>query len=848
MRSRWSAPAALQLALVVLAFALAPLSAAAQAPGRILGSVTTQDGAPITGAQVSVTGTRLGTLTGVDGQFVLTGVPAGMQQIRVTFLGFREVTSPVQVNAGEASTVNVRMDGQPVQLGGVVVSAARRAQRITEAPAAITTITPEVLDNAPGNTWASALKQVPGLDFIQTGMTTAAVNARGFNSSFNNRMLMMEDGRIAVLPENGLPVGSFTAIPKVDLAGIEVLVGPGAALYGADASSGVVNLQTKDPRRFPGTTVEITGGQRGGDGSLARDSRNYFNVQARQAGVRGNLGYKVAAEYQDADEWENVLTYNIAGVPNRGTVAVRETDLGANSIDFRSRVMRGTGSLVHYQGNNQLEFSAGASQSDGVGQTNVGRNQLRGWGYNFAQARYATPRLFFNAYRAQSTSGESFAINRYADAWARNPNLSPDSLRMLSDWPSDGRLYAAEFQNNFRLLPLLNTQFVWGAQYRQDVVSSKRQWLTDRLTGEDLSIRQMGIYGQSETPLMPWLDVVLAARVDDHESYDTQFSPKAGLVFKPADNQALRVTYNRAFKSPTTLQTSFHIPDWTAVISIFGNTGGYRVFNNAAGTGTPVATYEPLRPEENTTWEVGYKGVLGNRIFLDVTGYRSQYQGFMSPLAIISNPYAVVNGQAAPTFAFTADGRPVDNSKLVLTYFNLGEATLQGVDAGINFFLSPKVTLNGTVSLIDLESVDVPAGREEATALNAPKRKMTLGATFREIGNFQGGLALRHVTDYHFQSGINTGVIPAFTTTDLTVGYRIRPMNTTMTLGVNNLLGCSQRLDAEGIGYRYAPTDARRLSPINKDRHCGFNVRHQEMINMPAIGTMVFLGARYHIQ
>jgi outer membrane receptor for ferrienterochelin and colicins len=833
----------LSLAVLALALALSPTALQAQATGRILGTVTSENGAPVYGAQVNVVGTRLGALTNHSGQFVITTVPAGRQTVRVTSVGSREATAPVTVQAGAAVTVALQLQGQPVELGGVVVSAARRAQRITDAPATITRIEPDVIDNAPGNTWASALKQVVGLDFIQTGMTSAAINARGFNSSFNNRMLMMEDGRIAVLPENGLPVGQFTAIPKIDLAGIEVLVGPGAALYGADASSGVVSLQTKDPRRFPGTTVEMTGGNRSGETTAGENPRPYFNIQARQAGVIGNLGYKVAGEYQQADEWQNVLSYTIANVPGRGNVTVRETDLGPNSIDWRSKVIRGTGSLVYYQGANQLEFSAGASESDGVGQTNVGRNQLLGWGYNFVQGRYTTPRLHLNLYRTQSTSGESFAINRYADAWARNPSLSPDSLRMLSDWPSDGRMYAAEFQNNFSLPTLLNTQLVWGAQYRRDVVSSQRQWLSDRLTGEDINISQYGVYGQTETPLMPWLDLVFAARVDDHENYERQFSPKAGVVVKPAQNQAVRFTYNRAFKSPTTLQTNFHIPDWTAVVAIFGNTGGYKVFNNPQGTGTPLVTYDPLRPEENSTLEVGYKGVLGDRLFVDIAGYRSKYEHFLSPLITVSNPY----GGANATYAFHPDGTPVDNSKIFLTYINLGRATISGVDAGVNYYLSRKLTLNGTVSLLELDDVEVPQGREEATSLNAPATKWTVGASFREIGNFQGSASVRHVNSYYFRSGINAGVIPTFTTSDLSLGYRIQPFNTTLTLGVNNLFSCSQELDENGVGFKYEAADALRRNPTNKKRECGVNKRHQEMINMPAVGTMVFLGARYHL-
>jgi outer membrane receptor for ferrienterochelin and colicins len=818
--------------LLALALALLPAAALAQAPGRILGRVTDAQAMPISGAQVTVVGTRLGTLTNANGQFVLAGAPAGTQEVRVQFTGYGTVSRTVSVQGEQAATLEVQLQGEAIQLGGVVISASRRAQRITDAPATITNITPEVLESSIGNTWAQALTQVKGLDYIQVGMTSVALNARGFNSSFNNRMLMMEDGRIAVLPENGLPVGQFTAVPKVDLAGVEVLIGPGAALYGADASSGVVTLMSKDPRQFPGTTLEVTGG-----------NRSYFDVQARQAGVvNDRWGYKVSGEFQRADDWEHSQSYTIGNVPGRGAVVVPDTAMGINSIDWGAGVVRGTGSVIRYFEDGQLELSAGASQSDGVGQTNVGRNQLRDWGYNFAQARFSNRNWFLNAYRAQSTSGESYALNRYADAFARNGSLSADSLRMLSDWPSDGRMYAAELQNNFEVPSLLNTRFVWGAQYRNDVVSSKRQWLTDRLTGEDLSIRQVGVYGQVETPLMPWLDVVLAGRYDSHENYDAQFSPKAALVLKPVENQAFRVSYNRAFKSPTTLQTSFHIPDWTAVVSIFGNTEGFSVKN---ASGATVATYDALQPEENVTWEVGYKGILGDRLFVDVAGYRSTYENFLSPLVVISNPFAGANA----TFAFDAQGAQIKNqagiAPITLIYYNLGRAEIFGTDAGVNYYLTPRVSLKGTLSWLKADTVEVPKGREEATSLNAPNMKWTLGANFTDVANFQGGATLRHVGGYYFRSGINMGRIPTFNTLDLSLGYKLPSYNTSLSVGISNLFSCSQD-DEKAFDYD-RKADPLLTTPINKESKCGFGLKHQEMINMPSIGTMVFVGFRYHM-
>lgn len=75
---------ALRAVLIALAFLVAPATADAQSTGRIMGTVTGQDGSPVYGAQLNVVGTRLGTLTNAAGQFIITSVPAGPQQRRVS--------------------------------------------------------------------------------------------------------------------------------------------------------------------------------------------------------------------------------------------------------------------------------------------------------------------------------------------------------------------------------------------------------------------------------------------------------------------------------------------------------------------------------------------------------------------------------------------------------------------------------------------------------------------------------------------------------------------------------------------------------------------------------------------
>lgn len=808
--------------MAVVILALTPLGALAQGPvGKIVGTVADDEtGNAVVGAQVSVVGTRYGALTDPQGRFVIEGVPEGTYELRASHVGFRPVRlGEVTVRAEEDAMVAMALVSTPIELGGVVVSAGRRPQRITDAPATITKIDARVIESSPGNSFLGALKQVKGIDFVQVGATSVGINARGFNSSFNNRMLMMEDGRISVLPENGLPVGQFTATPKIDLASIEVLVGPGAALYGADASNGVVTLQTKDPREYPGTTVEVTGG-----------SRDYKNVQFRHAGTRGSFGFKAAGEWQMVEDFQDTVFYG----------ALVETGVGGN-VNWRSSVARGVGGVTYYRDDSKVEVSAGMSQSDGVGQTNVGRNQLDDWRYNYVQAKATLPRWFFNLYRAQSQSGKSYAINRFTQNKAAlekaGASATDEQIRLMSDWPSNGRLYAAEVQNNFTVPALLGTSFVWGAQVRRDVVSTDGEWLTDRLTGKDVEIGTAGVYAQTETPVMPFLDVVLAGRYDRHDNYDPQFSPKVALVAKPAEGHALRVSYNRAFKSPTILQTNFYIPNFIPGFAVLGNTTGYTV---KKADGTVLAEYGAVVPEENETWEIGYKGVVRNRLFVDVAGWRADYRDFISPLQLVNIPALGSLAYRGGTELVVDDA---GKSQAALIYFNLGNAELRGADAGVNFLLTRKVNLKATYSLTDLvsiEKVDIKnfaglpdtAKIRELSSLNSPERKWTLGADFTDLHKTSGGVTVRHVDEYFFASGINKGVIPTFTTVDANLGYKLPWFDTQLTVGVSNLFTCRG-------------ADARREGDTDK---CGFGEDHLEMINMPRTGTMLFIGMRYQTQ
>lgn len=820
-------PVILRMARVFRAFGalcLLPAALAAQS-GSITGTVTGAAGAPLADALISLSGTGLSTATRLDGRFALAGVRPGTYSLVVRRIGYAPKTvTGVSVIANGSATVTVALEAAAQQLGGLVVSASRRVEKVTDAPATITRLESDAFSNASGNGINGALKQVMGIDYIQVGMTAVAINARGFNSSFNNRMLQIEDGRVAQLGENGLPIGTFSPIPRVDIAAVEVLVGPGSALYGPDASNGVLYVESKDPRQFPGTTVEVTGGNRG-----------FFDVQARHAGNSGKWGYKLAGNFIRADDFKNAINYGaVAGGPPR------TPEIG---LDWTVKSIRGYGAVAYYTGESRFQLSGGYSSSDGVGQTNVGRNQLDDYSYNTIQAKFTSPHWYATVYRNGSATGDTYAANAYSQNRILFPSLADDSVKHLSDFPGNSSIYAAELQNNFTLAQALNTKITWGGQLRHDAVSSKRQWLDDRVTGEDITLNQVGVYGQIETPFNRYLRAVVSARYDKHEDYDGQFSPKAAILITPVEDNTFRVSYNKAFKSASILQRHFSAADFAAVtptvsVGVFGNRDGFTV-RNAAGVVVPNGTFTGLVPETNETWELGYKGVISNRLFLDITGYVGNYDNFLSPLITLANPLA-------GTFAYDAAGNkyvgPTGKEQIFLTYLNLGKAKLKGVDAGFRVEITDKLGASGTFSVVDLEPVDTAGKRPqilEATALNTTPTKYTVGMDIRNVGHAFGGFTFRSVEGYFFRSGINLGAIPRFSTLDFNVGYHLPKLNSAISLSVSNAYACSY--GRYTLGAAQAPPGT-----LDKEKKCGFGQKHTEMINMPEIGTMVFLGVRYH--
>jgi iron complex outermembrane receptor protein len=768
------------------------------------------------------------------------------------------------------------------------------------------------------------VRAAPAIDVIESGVQSRNVVARGFNNIFSGALLTLTDHRIAGVPS--LRVNFLQFVPQTDddIGRMEVVLGPASALYGPNTANGVLHILTKSPFDNPGTTVALAGGE-----------RDLFHGTFRTShALSDRFGIKVSGQYMRADEWN---------FRDRGEDSVRAiVDAGGGAVLFppgmsaeeravRSARIANRDFDIHrwsgdvradWQATDRLTtiFSGGLTNTNSIELTGIGAAQVVDWKYSYAQARATYGNLFAQTYFNMSNAGETFLLRNGAPITDKS------------------RVWVSQLQHG---LSLGNWQrFAYGADYvrttpvTEGTISGRNE--------DDDEYNEVGAYVQSETAVHRMFDVVLAGRVDKHsELPDAIFSPRAALVFKPAQDHAFRATYNRAFSTPTSLNLfldidagplgalgpfgfrahaqapgragiNLHAADGSVQIRTpFGLTGDattlrsvsaadiydYQVVAISAAAnlpptltafmmslkadpafgGIPLISLDPLTGsaalfspdaiqdiqgiEESTTstFELGYKGLIGGRLMLAADVWWSNQKNFTSPL-IAATPLVMMGPQQLVPFlvprltaAFMAQGMPQAQAEaqaaaiatgmaqlpggivaseevspqgpaLVLTYINFGEVDLSGIDLAATAILSDQFQLGVTGSLVSDDFFRLPLGQEETVvALNAPKRKGSASLTYRHLDRgINGQVRVRYTDEFPANSAGFVGLscvdadlegdcVQAYTLVDLLAGYDLPIPGASLQLSISNL----------------------------------FDEEYQSFIGVPVIGRMAMLRLRY---
>ena len=195
----------------------------------------------------------------------------------------------------------------PSRLDNEVTSVGKRSQRASETAAAVFVITPEDIRRSGVTHIGEALRLAPGIQVARIGSSHWAISARGFNGQFSNKLLVLVDGREVYSPSFGGVYWDGQDLPLDSVQRIEVIRGPGASLWGANAVNGVINIITYSAKDTLGGKLKAGGGnQEQGFGSLRYGARLGENTYGRIYARGANRGSFNRVGGGDAsDRWSN---------------------------------------------------------------------------------------------------------------------------------------------------------------------------------------------------------------------------------------------------------------------------------------------------------------------------------------------------------------------------------------------------------------------------------------------------------------------------------------------------------------------------------------------------------------
>ena len=391
------------------------------------------------------------------------------------------------------------------QLGNILVtSASRREQPLGSAATSIFVISAEDIRRSGATSLPEALRLAPNLFVARADTNQYAISARGFANVLANRLLVLIDGRIVYSP---LFSGVFWEAQDVmleDVERIEVISGPGATLWGANAVNGVINVITRPARDTQGALVALGGGNRERGGAV------------RYGGTIGGGGhYRAYAKYFDRDSTKRANGTRILDESGRGQAGFRaDWNTPDRTITVQGDV---------YQGD--IEQQAGGSRDLG------GANLIARW-------------------TQQLAGGSRLQGQAYYDRVERD---QPGSIREVLD------IVDVEIQHAVALGQ--RNQLVWGATYRH--ANEDLRNLAPAVLGfipESRDLTWYSAFVQNEWRLRPDLALTLGVKAEHNDYTGLEWLPSARLAWAITPERLIWTALSRTARAPSRIDREFFSP------------------------------------------------------------------------------------------------------------------------------------------------------------------------------------------------------------------------------------------------------------------------------------------------
>jgi iron complex outermembrane receptor protein len=646
----------------------------------------------------------------------------------------------------------------------VVVTASKAEEQLVNAPAAVSVVTTETIQNSPAVNIGDLLRTVPGLNVTQVSARDINITTRGATSTLATSQLALVDGRSVYLDFFGMVMWDLVPTNPNDIRQIEVIRGPASAVWGANAMSGVVNVITRSPREIAaqgGTSLTIGVGtfdRNVNDNGAGSGSLFYVNGSHAEA-VNDRWAFKLSAGYLTQDP----LPRPTGAINAQGTLYPPYENEGTSQPKFDARVD------YDIAGGGTVTVSGGVAGTEGIIHSGIGPFDIA-----------SDSRMTYFTTRYQKAARRVAFFTNLLDGNASNLlAFQPNGQRLPLDFNT--KTFDIE-ASDVRPIGMKNV-LTFGGNYRHNTFD-----ISIAPSGGDRN--EGGGFLQDEIFIGEHFRWVIGGRLDRFSSIDDPvFSPRTTFMIKPDAAQTFRVSFNRAFRAPSFINNNISATVLNeANLSLLSPLLARFIFPIRA-QGNP-----DLKQETMTAYEVGYTGVIRSRATVTGAVYWNVTKDgiYFTPNVFYSaaNPPVTWPAAIPPIVAFPALASRGVFLPANFTYLNLGTIKDKGLELGVDAAVNPFVNVFTNYSFqAKPVAENLPAGTTINDINWPPKNRFNAGFDF-SYSRFLGNMNVSYTDEAYWQDVLDlryAGTTESYTLVNGAFGVRWADERVVTSIKITNL-------------------------------------------------------------
>lgn len=449
-----------------------------------------------------------------------------------------------------------------------VTSVSRREEGLRKAAAAVAVLTQEDIRRSGATSMPEALRLVPGLHVARQTASSWGVSARGFSSVNSEKLLVLSDTRSIYTPLFSGVAWDVQDYLLADVERVEVIRGPGAALWGSNAVNGVVNITTRSARDTHGDYLEIGGGD-----------FDRFWAGARHGGESGGRHYRVFARYFDRADTKN-------------PVATSDDDARLGHLGFR----------MDWDGAEDASWTVqGDAYAGDMGQLAPAVDVIGRPGPTGQLTTHVSGGNVLARWRRSTGPGSDLQVRAYYDYTRRDDPSFIDTLHTFD----------VDMQQ--RLTAIARQEIVWGLSGRLTANSNQGRGIFAVVPDDSDDYLWSGFI-QDQISVSDSVALTLGTKLEHNDFSGFEVQPSVRAAWTPNDRHALWAAVSRAVRVPTRFERDVSVdatdPAGNPVYRLIGN--------------------PDFASERLVAYEMGYRWQAAPELWLDLALFHNDYDRLVS--------------------------------------------------------------------------------------------------------------------------------------------------------------------------------------------------------------------------